>query len=44
MEYDGEARELLLYAFEYVECQWRRNEDTVSVLGALLGLELVGTV
>ena len=41
---DGEAGQLLLDLLEDVETQFGRNEDTLFVAGALLGLELVSTV
>ena len=44
MQHDGEAGELLLDLGQDVETQFGRNEDTLGVAGALLGLELVGAV
>ncbi len=44
VENDGETGKFLHTAFEYVECQGRRNEDTFLVTCALLGFELVCTV
>ena len=44
VQYDGEARELLLDLSQDVETQFGRYEDTLLVARALLGLELVGTV
>ena len=45
MQNDGESRKLLLNLSQHVECQWGRNQLAgLRVAGALLGLELIGTV
>ena len=44
MEHDRKTRDALLDLFQDVETQRRRNQNAVGVLGALLGLELVGAV
>ena len=44
MQNDREAGQTAGDLFEDVEAQGRRNENTVSIAGALLGLELVSAV
>ena len=44
MQNDREAGQTAGGLFEDVKAQGRRNENTVSIAGALLGLELVSAV
>ena len=44
MEHDWETGKFLFNSLENIECQWRRNELAVFVLGALFRSELVSTV
>ena len=45
MQYNGEARKLLHYAVQYIECQRRRNQTACSGINvALFGFELICTV
>lgn len=44
MQYNRESGNALLDLFEDVETERRRDEHAISIAGALVGLELGGTV